>query len=320
MSASASFCEVTLENIGEILKNDTKVKLAGVDVDGQLRGKLISKKKFLSIAADGFGFCSVIFGWDMHDRTYFKELAISNKENGYQDLVAVPDLSSFRRIPWENDVPFFLVSFFDPETREPVCACPRGLLKTALSKVEAAGYHAMAGAEYEFYQFRAPGDYPTPERNASATAAFLQKNPVEALPALTEGMFGYSLTRPIHNQDYYYGIFDACERFNCEIEGWHTESGPGVFEAVSVSLADGQCMADAFRHYNSGKPRRWQTRLSDTWSSPSARNMASRRRSWQNLAKVCPATADTCISHWLRKMERMRSSARRLTHPRPIQT
>lgn len=145
MSASTSSCKVTLENVAEILKNDTKVKLAGVDVDGQLRGKLISKKKFLSIAADGFGFCSVIFGWDMHDRTYFKELAISNKENGYRDLVAVPDLSSFRRIPWENDIPFFLVSFFDPETKAPVCACPRGLLKTALSKVEAAGYRAMAG-------------------------------------------------------------------------------------------------------------------------------------------------------------------------------
>lgn len=145
MSASTSSCKVTLENVAEILKNDTKVKLAGVDVDGQLRSKLISKKKFLSIAADGFGFCSVIFGWDMHDRTYFKELAISNKENGYRDLVAVPDLSSFRRIPWENDVPFFLVSFFDPETKAPVCACPRGLLKTALSKVEAAGYRAMAG-------------------------------------------------------------------------------------------------------------------------------------------------------------------------------
>jgi glutamine synthetase len=90
----------------------------------------------------------VIFGWDMHDRTYFKELAISNKENGYQDLVAVPDLSSFRRIPWENDVPFFLVSFLDPDTREPVCACPRGLLRTALSKVEAAGYSAMAGGRW----------------------------------------------------------------------------------------------------------------------------------------------------------------------------
>ena len=87
-------------------------------------------------------------------------------------------------------------------------------------------------AEYEFYQFRAPGTHSNPERNASATATFLKENPVESLPPLTEGMFGYSLTRPIHNQDYYYGVFDACEQFNCEIEGWHTESGPGVYEAV----------------------------------------------------------------------------------------
>jgi glutamine synthetase len=135
----------TLENISRLLELDNKVKLAGIDVDGILRGKLVSKKKFLSIAKDGFGFCSVIFGWDMHDRTYFKELTISNKENGYRDLIAVPDLSSYRRIPWENDVPFFLVSFFDPDTRAPVSACPRGLLRAAVAKLENAGYKAMAG-------------------------------------------------------------------------------------------------------------------------------------------------------------------------------
>lgn len=45
-------------------------------------------------------------------------------------------------------------------------------------------------------------------------------------------MFGYSLTRPVHNQEYYYDIFDTCRKFACNIEGWHTESGPGVFEAV----------------------------------------------------------------------------------------
>lgn len=95
-------------------------------------------------------------------------------------------------------------------------------------------------AEYEFYQFRAPGDHPTPERTASHTAAFLQTNPVDALPPLTEGMFGYSITRPLHNQEYYYGIFDACEQFRCDIEGWHTESGPGVFEAVSASAREDQ--------------------------------------------------------------------------------
>lgn len=83
-----------------------------------------------------------------------------------------------------------------------------------------------------------PGNHPTPERNATATATFLKENPVEALPPLTDGMFGYSLTRPIHNQDYYYGVFDACERFKCELEGWHTESGPGVYEAVSISAGE----------------------------------------------------------------------------------
>lgn len=94
----------------------------------------------------------------------------------------------------------------------------------------------MFAAEYEFYQFRAPdhSNGPTAERNSSSTASFLKQNPVESLPALTEGMFGYSLTRPVHNQDYYYGVYDTCEKFNCGIEGWHTESGPGVFEAVCL--------------------------------------------------------------------------------------
>ena len=93
----------------------------------------------------------------------------------------------------------------------------------------------ISTAEYEFYQFRAPTDsqLPVSERNSSRTAAFLKDNPVNSLPSLTEGMFGYSITRTVHNQEYYYSIFNACEKFKCNIEGWHTESGPGVFEAVS---------------------------------------------------------------------------------------
>lgn len=137
--------EITLDALPGLLEHDKSVKLAGLDVDGILRGKLVSKKKFLSVAAAGFGFCSVIFGWDMHDQTYLRELSVSNAENGYRDMLAVPDLSTFRRIPWEKDVAFFLVSFFDPETRAPVAPCPRGLLKTQLDKVRARGYGAMAG-------------------------------------------------------------------------------------------------------------------------------------------------------------------------------
>lgn len=148
--------KVTVEALPEILKDDVGVKLAGIDVDGQLRGKLVSKKKFLSIAAEGFGFCSVIFGWDQHDLLYFQELKISNKENGYRDILAVPDLSSFRRIPWEDNVPFFLVSFFDPDTKEPLSVCPRGVLKSVLGKLEEKGCSAMAGGPITPFLPRSP--------------------------------------------------------------------------------------------------------------------------------------------------------------------
>ena len=140
--------KVTAENVSEVLKNDRAIKLAGCDIDGILRGKLMAKSKFLSLVKKGkaeFGFCSVVFGWDMHDQTYTKELKISNKENGYRDIIARIDLTSFRRVPWENDVPFFLVDFLDPDTGDSLNACPRSLLKRTLEKMQKRGFTAMAG-------------------------------------------------------------------------------------------------------------------------------------------------------------------------------
>ena len=166
-------------------------------------GKIISKKKFLSIAESGFGFCSIVFGWDMHDRTYFRELSVSNAANGYRDMLAKVDLNSYRRIPWEcyigtdRRIPFFLVSFHDPETEEPIAPCPRGLLAQVVEKMQPMGWKALAGAEYEFYNF-------------SETPRSLAESKGQALEHITPGMFGYSVTRPVQNQDFYYGVFDAC--------------------------------------------------------------------------------------------------------------
>ena len=140
--------KITLENIADVLENDRAVKVAGCDVDGILRGKLMAKSKFLSLMKGGdpqFGFCSVIFGWDMHDQTYVRELKISNKENGYHDISARIDLRSYRRLPWENNVPFFLVDFLDPDSGESISACPRSLLNRTVKKLQGQGLAAMAG-------------------------------------------------------------------------------------------------------------------------------------------------------------------------------
>lgn len=48
---------VTLDNIQDILKHDIRVKVAAVDIDGVLRGKVLHKTKFLQVVQDGFGLC-----------------------------------------------------------------------------------------------------------------------------------------------------------------------------------------------------------------------------------------------------------------------
>ena len=90
-------------------------------------------------------------GWDIHDTPYFKELSISNRANGYQDIVAKIDLSTYRRLPWENNVPFFLISFSHPEDGKPLIACARSILNGVVKRFEEGEQklECLAGAEFE---------------------------------------------------------------------------------------------------------------------------------------------------------------------------
>ena len=51
---------------------------------------------------------------------------------------------------------------------------------------------------------------------------------------ITRGMFGYSLLRASKNRDFFNDIFDLLLKFNVPIEGLHTETGPGVYEAAII--------------------------------------------------------------------------------------
>lgn len=191
----------------------------------------MSKTKFMSVVqGDGFGFCSVIFGWDMHDSVYPKELLISNKANGYRDLLARVDLATYRRIPWENNVPFFLISFLDPETQEPIFADPRGVIKKAMDQASDKGWECMAGAEYEYFNFKE-----TPQ--SLADKKFTDLTP------MTTGMHGYSMLRTTLNQDYFTSLYDESIKFGVDIESHHTETGPGVFE-TALAYTSALRMAD----------------------------------------------------------------------------
>lgn len=139
----ANGTESSVDRITRLLANDTKVKVAGIDCDGLLRGKIIHKDKFLSSLKSGFGMSSAIFGWDMHDVLYTEETGLTSAESGYQDFTAMIELDSFRRLPFENNIAFFLLHFYIQD--KPVFADGRGLIKSLTNDLAARGYEALAG-------------------------------------------------------------------------------------------------------------------------------------------------------------------------------
>jgi glutamine synthetase len=195
----------------------TKVKLAVTDIDGILRGKMVSLEKFLSIAEKGFGFCDVIFGWDAADAAY-DNTSFTGWHTGYPDATALIDMGTFRNVPWENDLPFVLADFGDANgNAHPTC--PRTLLKTIASQAKEAGYIPYFSQEFEWFNF-------------SNNSNELHEQQFRNLRPITSGMFGYSVLRASQNSAFFHDLFDMLTRFKIPIEGIHTETGPGVYEAA----------------------------------------------------------------------------------------
>ncbi len=194
-----------------------KVKIAITDIDGILRGKVVSKEKFLSIANSGFGFCDVVFGWDSGDVAY-DNARFTGWHTGYPDAHACLDLLTFREVPWENKIPLVLADFCN-DSGNPLSICPRGLLKSICEACLTAGMQPVFSQEFEWFNFQE-----TPE--SLVAKKFTNIEP------LTPGMFGYSMLRSSMNSDYFNHLFDFLSEFGVPLEGLHTETGPGVYEAA----------------------------------------------------------------------------------------
>jgi glutamine synthetase len=196
-----------------------KVKVAFTDIDGILRGKYISSEKFLSVIETGMSFCTVIFGWDAADVAY-DNVQYTGWHTGYPDTLAVLDINTFRKIPWENDTPFFLGELTDSKGN-PSPVCPRQLLKKILSEANREGFSPVFSQEFEWFNF-------------AETPQTANDKQFKNLTPLTPGMFGYSILRSSLENPYFTDLFELLKKFNIPLEGIHTETGPGTYEAAIV--------------------------------------------------------------------------------------
>jgi glutamine synthetase len=196
----------------------SKVKVAVTDVDGILRGKYLAKDKFFSVAKGGLGFCNVVLGWDSADVCY-DDARFTGWHTGYPDALVKLDLATYRNVPWDGNVPFFLGAFVKEDGETPLEICPRQLLVAIDARARAAGFRAMAGMEFEWFNFRE-----TPQ--SWRDKGYMRPEPI------TPGMFGYSILRAGHSRPFLNALMDELGAFGVPIEGLHTETGPGVLEAA----------------------------------------------------------------------------------------
>ena len=195
-------------------RNLSHIKVGVFDIDGILRGKYMSRAKFISALESGYGFCDVVLGWDCQDQLY-DNVKFTGWHTGYPDAPVKILPETCRPLPFEDNGLFFLSEF----TNDAATVCPRSTLRRVIDRASSMGYDAYAGFEYEVFFFD------------ETTESIREKN-YRNLKPMAPGWFGYSVIRNSVAADFYRQMLQTCDTMDFGIEGLHEETGPGVIEAA----------------------------------------------------------------------------------------
>ena len=209
------------------------VKVGVFDVDGILRGKYMSREKFLSALEGGFGFCDVVLGWDSDDKLY-DNVTFTGWHTAYPDAPVRLLPHTCRELPFESGMLFFLAEFAPPAEE----ICPRSILRRVVERARGLGFETSAAVEYEFFVF-------------DESPASIREKGYRGLRPLTPGNFGYSVLRGSVWSEFHRDILRTFDAMRIPIEGLHTETGPGVLEAAiavdgAVEAADRAALFKTF--------------------------------------------------------------------------
>jgi glutamine synthetase len=119
------------------------------------------------------------------------------------------------------------------------------------------GFAVSAAAEFEFFVF-------------DETPHSVREKNYRDLKNITPGFFGYSVLRSGVHADFYHELLDLAKKMDFEIEGLHTETGPGVLEAAirvddALKAADKAALFKTFTKILAQR-RGWMATFMAKWS------------------------------------------------------
>jgi glutamine synthetase len=145
------------------------VRVAFPDQHGLLRGKALMAGETAGVFRTGVSITSSLFAKDTANKTVFPVWSAGGgfglaAFEGAGDVIMVPDPLTFRVLPWARKTGWLLADVYLPDGR-PVPYATRHVLRTALSRLAAAGFDYIAGLEVEFHVFRLEADRMWPEES-----------------------------------------------------------------------------------------------------------------------------------------------------------
>ena len=129
--------------------NIDTVVVAFTDMQGRLQGKRLAAEFFLDdVVGSVIEGCNYLLAVDVEMNTV-DGYAMSSWQTGYGDFVMVPDMSTLRRVPWQ-EATAMVIADLTWHDGTPVVASPRQILKAQTNRLAERGLQAMAGTELEF--------------------------------------------------------------------------------------------------------------------------------------------------------------------------
>jgi len=200
----------------------TRLRLEIPDSNGVLRGKYLPAQKLLD--GKGAGFSDVFYCLTSVDEV-FENPGLTSYDTGFPDVLAIPDWSTLRPVPWEHGVAAVIC---DMTTKEgaPLGVDPRAALRGACERLRATGYEARAGVEYEFFVFHYDDE---------ARRAMRDGRPRDLRPLGSEQQ-AYSLVRWPDIAAFADELFHGMAAYGVPIESMTTELGFGMLEVAIAPL------------------------------------------------------------------------------------
>lgn len=198
------------------------VIVCGIDTHGIMRGKRIPIDQFARVLDEGMALCDVF--WVMHvdesdlvARPAGHQGYFPTERNGYPDILAIPDVSTLRIVPWHDDTALVIADWHRAHHQGPIPLDPRAVLHRVISRAREMGFEPFSALELEFYLLR---ETPASVRHRHSSDLV----PLDDQPS-TYGVVLGSRQEPIARV-----IRESMLAFGIPIEACNPETGPGQFE------------------------------------------------------------------------------------------